>query len=1099
LTPAARRAAAAALALAAAAGSAAGPRPAGAGGPAGHGAPGAPDGAAPASPLFTADVPYTLGPETVPNGSFERVGPLWRQIRPDEGESLAVVPEGWIAGHQGGPRRLPDPGVDPETGGRSMVFLYGSGRVDLAAPPFPLAGPGVHVFSVRTRSVVNPTGRALRAVIRLLPPAADPGAADASAPSDLVVEAAIPAGPPERVWLRHAALVAVPPGFARAEIHLVKDERHADFLVDDVSLRRIEAPPREVRLEAPPGVGAWTSPVVFLGPIGLAGLEAGAASGAPIEVEARTGATPAPGPAWEPWRRVERAGPGSPAPLHLFAQGIPLFVQVRIARPAPSGEGGIGVVIRALPPASGTLTESASVLEVPDSPPVEGAPLPGVRLPDPAECADGPLQPVRALALDAARSAGDDLTRARSLAEAVRAWTPFTAPGPPPEGSLEPDPALLLADCRRETPLYCRGWEADLATAACWCLGMICRAVSASEAGGPSDAVEGIEVWLADAGRWAYVPLGFRTPARVPFTAADERAPPAASPAPAARTEAAPAPASPGPASPAPASPAPAVPSPAEAAPAPASPAPAVPSPTEAVPLPAGAPPASELAAARGVPFAVATDLTWGRRAWRVIPPPGQGAAPPAPEAPPLGRVHADLIARGAREVEVRLAHAMPTFRRYAYRFDARGAWEPLAVEPFVWRLAPGENLLEIRAENGAGGAGPAAAYRIRLHQEAAARRAPYAGLRALGGDPHVHTGLGLYRIVDPDRPVATGTPEEAFASARRNGLAWAAVTDYSSHIDDVRTVEWRRARRRLLKRPDGTETASEWEHLKAVVEAADEPGSFAAFLGVEFDGEGLSSRGGTGRKIILLPDVAADLPCSPSLNNAGDCPTLEDAHRYARTRGGVMIAAAPCPAAGDGDTDWSRHDPVVALMEIYGGVCEAGPGGLIDVTVRRGIHVGAGGGSDDRGGIAGRSDRTICWAEEAARASILDALRARRCYWSAAGHLEVLFSVNGAAMGAEAPAGEATAWSVEAVGLTAPPLGSVEILRDGAVIAEAPCRTPARCLLEGGAGGPRPGVYHAAVNAPDGSRLAVTSPIRIGSAGPGTEGAGSRAGTRRP
>jgi hypothetical protein len=673
---------------------------------------------------------YALGGETIPNGDFDPVGPSWRQMRPDEGEKLAITPEGWLADFLDGERRMPIPGVDPETRNRCMNFLHGAGRVTLVMPSFELDGPGAYLLSMRTRSVVHPSRQALRAVLRITAP----GTAEEEGVVH-VTERWFPAGPEERVWRTWSAVVSVPPETGPAELHLIKEEAAADFLVDDVSLRRITGVPEEMRLAvALPHGGVdnhdrRTSPVVYLGPLQSAWAGVKGKGGGSLRI--RTGATADPGPAWREWSEPSGAK-GPPGEIPLAAVNVPLYAQARL---------------------------------------------------------EGLLSPLKEIFVVITRNAQSE--------------------------------ALLLAD---------------------------------------------------------------------------------------------------------------------------------------------------------------------------------------SPNA------------------------------------------EVLASE-----------------------------------ERAAGIRRPYAGLRALGGDPHVHTGLAIYGIQNPDKPLATGTPEDAFASALRNSLHWAAVTDYSQSIDDPRTLAWRRSEDRPLVNPDGSRTWSEWEHLKAVVDAANRPGEFAAILGVEFDGGGFTSDGGTGRKIALLPDTAPERYCSAHVHNVGDCPVVEDAYRYARRHGAVMIAANPCRGSGGKDTDWSRHDPVVSLLEIHHGMCEGSAGGLVDVTSRLGILVGAAGGSNSREAEAGRYDRTICWATEISRPAILHAMRARRCYWSAAGHMELAFTLNGAPMGSEIDAGNVTAWAVLAESETAPAFGRVEVLRDGEVVTSAACETGSRCILEGTAGKAMPGVYFAVVNDPDGNRLAISSPVFVG------------------
>ncbi len=799
--------------------------------------PGAPDPALYATESLPA---YGLGEEIIPNGDFDPVAPLWRQLRPDEGEHLAVVPEGWHVGHQGGLLRMPIPGVDPETHDRCMVFLHGAGRMDLVSPSMTLEGAGAYLLSMRIRSVVHPSPAVLRAVLRVT------GAIGSPLPVERTVERWFPAGPEPRIWGRWSAVVGIPPGAEQAELHLIKEDADADFLVDDVSLKRIESIPGEIRL-SPPARGGWVSPVIYLGALQALALAAGPEE----EIQIRLGTTAQPGEAWTDWRPVARnPKAGTRTALPLIARGVPIWIQTRLedpGAPRPAGD----IILRAEPWKGEALSPEVSLVEIP-------------------------------------RIAAGELGGGRGMKE----------PG---------NRALKEGD------------HPD-------------RDREASDSSDDSIRIE--------------------------------------------------------------------------------------------------------------------------------------------------------IEASGAERLGLAFSHAMADFSRYEIRFTEEGPWSP-SEGRFAWPLAPGENHFEVRARDGSGHRGPASRIRAARWISPGERNRPYAGLRALGGDPHVHTGLAIYSILDPGRPLATGDPAKVFESSRANGLQWAALTDYAQSIDDPRSLASRKAPERHLVNSDGSRTASEWEHAKAVVEATDRPGEFAAFLGVEFDGGGYRSKGGTGRKLILLPDTKAATWCSSHVFNVGDCPVVEDAFRYARDHGGVMIAASPCAASGGEDTDWSRHDSVVALLEIQGGLCERGPGGFVDVTSRLGLRVGAGGGSKNRASEAGLHDRTICWAAEIGRGAILEAIRERRCYWSAAGHLDLAFTLNGAVMGREAAPGAATSWSISATNLSAPSFHTVEILRDGEVIASAPCSSDSRCFLEGGMGRPEPGAWYAAINDEEGLRIAITSPVFVAEEAP--------------
>lgn len=950
---------------------------------------------------------YTLGDETIPGGDFEHVGPHWRQMRPDEGERLTIVPDGWEVGYQGGERKTPIPGKDPETGSRCMDFLYGSGRMDLVTPEILLDEPGAYLLSMRTRSVVGPTHRALRAVVEITV-AADPDGEKSSR----VIERWFPAGPEERRWHTWATVLTVPPGAASAVLHLIKDDAGADFLVDDVSFRRVEAAPSDVRIPVPAG-GPWTSPVVYLGSVETA---AAALEGGGSILRLRAGASAEPGPSWTGWRRpAETGGEAEPLPLPLSLRGIPLYMQAEAAADEGAPERS-RLVVHTQPWTGPELSPAIELTGVPSPPEGDLEGWKRLTMAKPLRCTGGRLAPVRELALRATTGIEGDLPRARAIASAVRAWAPLDAGGKPPASAPSPGPGPLLADCGRATPLYCGRWRQDLAVAACGCTGLVCRAVSSHEAGDLSASVEGIEVWSDDLGKWVFVPSEGTTlrPPGEPEGSGDLSA--------------------------------------------------------------------AEIAARRGVAVAIAMDLRWGERGWVTLQPPRAGGED-VPDAAsvefPVDFVRCGLEAAGPTTLAVTLDHGVPGFLRYEVRSSPRTSWRT-GGDRVLWKLVAGRNEIEIRAVNALGEASGSCRLRASLRIDPADRAAPYAGLRPLGGDPHVHTGLAIYSILDPSSPQGTGDVAEVFATARKNGLQWAAVTDYAHNIDDPRSVEMRRREKRPLTNPDGSRTESEWDHERAVVDAENRPGEFAAFLGLEYDGGGLTSRGGTGRKIVLLPGTGAETHCSPSVSNTGDCPVVEDAFRYTRRNGGVMIAVTPCRAPGAQDTDWSRWDPVVSLMDLYGGACEEGPGGFVDVTTRRGLLVGAAGGGGSWSATAGLHDRTICWATAIRRDAILEAIRARRCYWSAAGHLDLAFSVNGAPMGAVVAPGDRTAWSAEATGVSSPAFARIEILRDGMTMDEAPCATVTQCFIEGGLGEPAEGAYYAAVSDAEGHRLAISSPVYV-------------------
>src|SRR5262249_61083998 len=102
----------------------------------------------------------------------------------------------------------------------------------------------------------------------------------------------------------------------------------------------------------------------------------------------------------------------------------------------------------------------------------------------------------------------------------------------------------------------------------------------------------------------------------------------------------------------------------------------------------------------------------------------------------PVDAVHADVTAISDRAFEVSLDHDVPGFRRYFRREAPFLPWRPVEGR-LLWNLVPGENVLEIRAENGEEGTSRVTLLRASLASETPAAPAPYAGLRAPPGDPH--------------------------------------------------------------------------------------------------------------------------------------------------------------------------------------------------------------------------------------------------------------------------------------------------------------------------------------------------------------------------
>src|SRR5260221_720006 len=90
------------------------------------------------------------------------------------------------------------------------------------------------------------------------------------------------------------------------------------------------------------------------------------------------------------------------------------------------------------------------------------------------------------------------------------------------------------------------------------------------------------------------------------------------------------------------------------------------------------------------------------------------------------------------------------------------------------------------------------------LAAPAAADGDPYAGLRAYAGDIHVHTGLALYRVLDPNNPHSIGTVDEILDAAESRGLDFVVITEHSNNVNDPRGIAWREKTGEVFTLPDG-------------------------------------------------------------------------------------------------------------------------------------------------------------------------------------------------------------------------------------------------------------------------------------------------------
>ncbi|RMH40594.1 MAG: DUF3604 domain-containing protein [Deltaproteobacteria bacterium] len=295
-----------------------------------------------------------------------------------------------------------------------------------------------------------------------------------------------------------------------------------------------------------------------------------------------------------------------------------------------------------------------------------------------------------------------------------------------------------------------------------------------------------------------------------------------------------------------------------------------------------------------------------------------------------------------------------------------------------------------------------------------------------LFGDLHQHTACSD----------GCGTPEALYLWARdRRRLDFAAVTDHD----------------RFCRRAIGPAT---WAYLRDVADAFDEPGRFAAVCGYEFTGP---RHPGPGHKCVYFEDRGPDrLPDK----DVGAIAAAVRAHN------GIAV---PHHVGWTG-ADLAHHDPTLQpVWEVFSvhGCYEQHdhacafppradvvlPGQFVKDALDAGHRFGFIASTDSHGllwhhGVARKRDPFACGlaalpGAEPTRASILAALRARRCYATTGARIRLRVDLDGAPMGAELPADTEGALSVEVDGTAA--LAEVTLVQAGGEVA-LPRLDGARC-----------------------------------------------------
>ena len=251
------------------------------------------------------------------------------------------------------------------------------------------------------------------------------------------------------------------------------------------------------------------------------------------------------------------------------------------------------------------------------------------------------------------------------------------------------------------------------------------------------------------------------------------------------------------------------------------------------------------------------------------------------------------------------------------------------------------------------------------------------------------------------------------------------------------------------------------WTGTRETVSRFHEPGKFVTFLGVECD------PGPCGHKIILYRDT--DVPPllaeqRPAVRTGSflkrpldpdtiRCETVADVWQALHALGEKRAMVTAHHTA-----DWRYHDPTLQrLAEVYSkwGTCEY-PGNPLDLRpavppreyiqepLGQGYRLGiiAGGDTHDSRpgnpapepfGLEFADGLTAVFATSLTREAIWEALWQRRTYGTTGARILLRFTVNGVAMGGEAPRSEASTIKIEATGTA--PIRLIELIRNNQVI----------------------------------------------------------------
>lgn len=359
----------------------------------------------------------------------------------------------------------------------------------------------------------------------------------------------------------------------------------------------------------------------------------------------------------------------------------------------------------------------------------------------------------------------------------------------------------------------------------------------------------------------------------------------------------------------------------------------------------------------------------------------------------------------------------------------------------------------------------------------------PVGDWKVFFGDIHAHSG----EEHGSGRSCGTGSLDENYEYGRDvAGLDFIGIADHDWQLKDQ----------------------SDWNGRMEQMDEWDEPGRYVVIPAYEW------TSAKYGHRNVYYRDTGRpwfDNNPGPGHNAIGpESRSPADLWESLRECGARALTIAHHPSVGFFPVDWSYMDPEFdRLVEVYstwgnseyygapfpGTAADRLPGlGALD-ALKRGYRLGLMASSDGHDGNPGNAQWSnrqphihhrlgsgfiAVLADELTRAAVWDAMYARRCYATTGTRIVLGFRVNGAIMGSEIEAPEDGVNLIEAEVTGTAPLERLELVRDGQVICEKPCRGMAETLTVEDASPEGAHFYYLRVFQSDGE-MAWSSPVWVG------------------